>query len=85
MGELLHDEPMTSLEKAVWWIEYVIRHKGAKHLRSPAVDLPVYQYYMLDVIGFLLLVTIIPIYLFVKILKFIVRKMCCKKSKSKRD
>ncbi|XP_031329001.1 UDP-glucuronosyltransferase 2B19-like isoform X2 [Photinus pyralis] len=52
--ELLFDVPATGLEKAIWWIEYVIRHKGAAHLRSPAVDLPFYQYYLLDVIGLVL-------------------------------
>ncbi|KAF2893558.1 hypothetical protein ILUMI_12612, partial [Ignelater luminosus] len=48
------DQPMTGLERAIWWTEYVIRHKGAKHLRSPAIDLPLYQYFLLDVIAFLL-------------------------------
>ncbi|KAF2883475.1 hypothetical protein ILUMI_22717 [Ignelater luminosus] len=50
LAELVQDQPMTGLEKAIWWIEYTIRHKGAKHLRSPAMDLPLYQYYLLDVI-----------------------------------
>lgn len=45
---------MNGLEKAVWWTEYVIRNKGAKHLRNPAADLPLYQYFLLDVIGLLL-------------------------------
>lgn len=44
---------MTGLEKAVWWTEYVIRNKGAKHLRNPAADIPFYQYYLIDVISFL--------------------------------
>ncbi|KAJ8959681.1 hypothetical protein NQ318_021872 [Aromia moschata] len=50
------DTPMTGLETAVWWTEYVIRHKGAKHLRNPAADMPFYQYFLLDVIGFFTLV-----------------------------
>lgn len=45
------DEPMNGLEKAIWWSEYVIRHKGARHLRSPTADIPLYQYLMLDVIA----------------------------------
>ena len=49
------DEPENSLEKAIWWTEYVLRHKGAKHLRSAALDLEWYQYVLLDVVGFLLL------------------------------
>lgn len=27
IAEILQDEPMTGLDKAIWWIEYVIRHK----------------------------------------------------------
>lgn len=43
---------MTGLERAVWWIEYVIRHKGAHHLKNPALSMPWYQYYLLDIICF---------------------------------
>ncbi|KAJ8948059.1 hypothetical protein NQ314_008485 [Rhamnusium bicolor] len=52
LKRLALDSPMTGLEKAVWWTEYVIRNKGAKHLRNPAADLPFYQYYLIDVISF---------------------------------
>lgn len=27
---------MKPLERGLWWIEYVLRHGGAKHLRAPA-------------------------------------------------
>lgn len=43
---------MKGLEKAVWWTEYVLRH-GTQHLRSPSADIPLYQYYFLDVIAVL--------------------------------
>ncbi|XP_062549713.1 UDP-glycosyltransferase UGT5-like [Armigeres subalbatus] len=49
-----HDKPMTAAEAAVFWTEYVIRHRGAVQLRSPATDLMPWQYYLLDV-GFALL------------------------------
>lgn len=47
---------MSALDKAVYWVEYVIRHKGAYHLRSAAVDLKWYQYYLLDVIAFVIFI-----------------------------
>ncbi|KAK5638203.1 hypothetical protein RI129_012498 [Pyrocoelia pectoralis] len=50
LAELARDQPMTGVEKAVWWSEYVIRHKGARHLRSALLDIPWYQYLLLDVI-----------------------------------
>ncbi|KAK9892165.1 hypothetical protein WA026_018367 [Henosepilachna vigintioctopunctata] len=43
------DQPTSGLDKIIWWCEYVIRHKGAKHLKSPSADIPVYEYFMLDV------------------------------------
>lgn len=56
VAKLCEDQPMDGLEKAVWWIEYVTRHKGTKHLRSPLVDLPIYQLYYIDVLGVSVLV-----------------------------
>jgi len=41
---------MSPLETAVYWTEYVIRHKGAPHLRSAAVGMLWYQYYLIDVL-----------------------------------
>ncbi|XP_025834187.1 UDP-glucuronosyltransferase 1-10 isoform X6 [Agrilus planipennis] len=52
LSDLMWDQPMSGLDTAIWWIEYVIRHKGAKHLRSPLLDLPLYQYLLLDVLAF---------------------------------
>ncbi|KAF5294446.1 hypothetical protein FQR65_LT01572 [Abscondita terminalis] len=53
------DEPLSGLDKAVFWTEYVIRHNGTKHLRSPVLDIPFYQYYLLDVIGVFVVVFIL--------------------------
>lgn len=49
------DRPMSPLNTAIFWTEYVIRHEGAPHLRSAALDLTWYQYLLLDVILVLLL------------------------------
>ena len=48
LKDLVNDQPMTSREKAVWWTEYIIRHKGAKHLEYPGRLVPFYQKYWLD-------------------------------------
>ncbi|XP_018573571.1 UDP-glucuronosyltransferase 2B7-like [Anoplophora glabripennis] len=69
LKQLSLDTPMTGLEKAIWWTEYVIRNKGAKHLRNPAADLPLYQYYLLDVICFLLSITIFTLLVIYIVLK----------------
>lgn len=69
---LLRDQKETPLERAVYWTEYVIRHKGAYHLQSPAKDLNFFQYYMLDVIltVTLLIFTIFAIFSYITRLAF---------------
>ncbi|TMW48121.1 hypothetical protein DOY81_006794 [Sarcophaga bullata] len=42
------DQPQTPLEKAIYWIEYVLRHDGAPHLRNAGVDLNYWQLYNID-------------------------------------
>jgi len=54
ISRLLRDNPRTSVQQAADWIEYVHRHKGAKHLRPEVYNLHWYQNYLLDVLAFLL-------------------------------
>ena len=46
---------MNPRQTAVHWIEHVLEF-GGKHLRSHALDLPWYQYLMLDIAALLLVV-----------------------------
>ena len=48
LRDLIYDQPMSPREKAVWWIEYVIRHKGAKHFDYSGKEVPFYEKYFLD-------------------------------------
>lgn len=85
ISNLYRDRPRHPVDTAVYWVEYVIRHNGAKHMQSPAVHLNFFQYHSLDVIGFIILC----IYLVFKFIKFgvcaVVRKCCRSKSKVKRE
>ncbi|XP_072024393.1 UDP-glucuronosyltransferase 2B31-like [Amphiura filiformis] len=58
ISAIFRDSPRTPTEEAADWIEYAIRHGGAKHLRSAALDLNIFQYLLLDVIAVLLLALI---------------------------
>lgn len=65
------DEETPSLQRAVYWTEYIIRHKGAQHLRSPLIDMPVWKYYMLDILGFLAFLLILYFsVLYLAVMKF---------------
>ncbi|XP_013098596.2 UDP-glucosyltransferase 2 [Stomoxys calcitrans] len=48
-SSLYKDRPQTNEQTLIYWLEYVIRHRGAQHLRSPALELNVIEYYNLDV------------------------------------
>lgn len=54
------DNPIHPLAEASYWIEYVIRYKGAHHLKSHSIQVPLYQYLLLDVIvAFLLIIGVL--------------------------
>lgn len=63
----MQDRPMKPLDSAVYWVEYVIRHKGAPHLRTAAMDLNWFQIHLIDVNIFLLFTFFITSYIFYSI------------------
>nr|XP_008191746.2 PREDICTED: UDP-glucuronosyltransferase 2B15-like [Tribolium castaneum] len=69
ISKIFKDRPMSPLDTAIYWVEYVIRYKGAPHLRSVGADLPWYQFYLVDVTIILLFGSILIIY----ILKYALR------------
>lgn len=71
LSDIFRNNIADPLESAVFWIEYVMKYKGAPHLRSAAKDLEWYQYIMLDVFGLMLLIIFLVIYLIRKILRAI--------------
>ncbi|XP_066543750.1 UDP-glucuronosyltransferase 1A1 isoform X2 [Amia ocellicauda] len=75
------DRPVEPLDLAVFWTEFVMRHKGAEHLRPAAHDLNWIQYHSLDVIGLLVAVVIISSAMMVKCCTFCFKK-CCRSSTS---
>ncbi|XP_058833856.1 UDP-glycosyltransferase UGT5-like [Topomyia yanbarensis] len=52
------DKPMSAKQTAVYWVEYVLRHGGAPQLRSPAMELSLWQYHLIDVYAVMLVLLI---------------------------
>ena len=50
-SSIYRNRPETPRQRAVFWIEHVLKF-GSNHLRSYANDMPLYQYWMLDVLLF---------------------------------
>ncbi|KAM6150518.1 LOW QUALITY PROTEIN: UDP-glucuronosyltransferase 2A1-like [Erethizon dorsatum] len=74
LSRIHHDQPVKPLDRAVFWIEFVMRRRGAKHLRVAAHDLSWFQYHSLDVIGFLLACVASAIFLVTKCCLFSYQK-----------
>ncbi|XP_060866657.1 UDP-glycosyltransferase UGT4-like isoform X2 [Metopolophium dirhodum] len=53
-SQIFKDQPMKPLDRAVYWVEYVIRNGGAKHLISDSIELNDVEYVVLDLSLFLL-------------------------------
>lgn len=61
ISEIFRTNQNNPLESALWWIEYVIKFKGAPHMQSHAKNLSTFRYLSLDII-FTLLITLYIIY-----------------------
>ncbi|BES88256.1 glucuronosyltransferase [Nesidiocoris tenuis] len=65
------DRPMSAKDTAVYWSEYVIRHKGAPHMKSPARQMSWMELNNVDVIATLLVASMILLYLVFKAVVFV--------------
>ncbi|XP_069002389.1 UDP glucuronosyltransferase 5 family, polypeptide D1 isoform X1 [Embiotoca jacksoni] len=74
LSRLYRDQPIAPMDHAVFWVEYVMRHKGAPHLHTEAYKIPWYSYYSLDVL--LLLLTAVTVLLLSTLATF--RFLCCR-------
>ncbi|XP_063840610.1 UDP-glycosyltransferase UGT5-like isoform X2 [Scylla paramamosain] len=83
MSASLRDQPTTPQERAVFWTEYVIRHRGAPQLRCPAAQLSWVEFLMLDVVGLLLLALLLLLFLIRRLLRAVSAVLFSDHSKKK--
>ncbi|XP_074525790.1 UDP-glucuronosyltransferase 2A2-like isoform X2 [Halichoeres trimaculatus] len=84
MSNLQRDQPMKPLDRAMFWIEFVMRHKGAPHLRTESYKLSFIQYHSIDVMAFLTAVIVLVLFVFILTLKFLWRRVFSR-SKAKKE
>ncbi|XP_069356021.1 uncharacterized protein [Maniola hyperantus] len=77
LQSVMHDQPQSPLEKAVWWTEYVIRHRGAEHLRAPTANMDWMEYYEIK----LILYIAIPLILLLAIIVLLISRLFVSKVK----
>lgn len=69
----MNDRPVDPMSTAMYWIEFVIRHGGAPHLRTAALRLRWYEYFYLDILFYIALVATVT-YLFLIKMSWLVVK-----------
>lgn len=79
LSDLIMDTPQHPLDRSVWWLEYLLRHPHNTGMKSPAVKLSWYQYLLLDVIAFFLLIIASILFVFCKLI------ICCCAKKQKTE
>ena len=75
LHDLVMDQPMHPVDRAAWWMEYLIRHPNSEDsMRNPVLDLSWWQYFLIDVIIFFAIVVLI----LTIIIKFAIKLCCCR-------
>lgn len=73
VSQLYRDRPLSPLDNAVYWIEYVLRYDGARHMQSVAVHLNFIQNNSLDTIAFVVAVVYVSFKLITLVMKCFAR------------
>ncbi|XP_035853644.1 UDP-glucuronosyltransferase 1-2-like [Sander lucioperca] len=84
LSSLHLDKPMHPLETAIFWIEFVIRHKGAAHLRTESYKMSWYAYYSVDVVCFLTAILLMLTAIVVGSIRFLCLRLC-RRRKTKKE
>lgn len=72
MSSSLRDQLSSPQERAVFWTEYVIRHRGAPQLRCHAAQLSWLEFLLLDVLA----VVLLALLLLLLVLRLLLRVVC---------
>ncbi|RDD36760.1 UDP-glucuronosyltransferase 2B37 [Trichoplax sp. H2] len=78
ISKSIQSRPISPREALVQWVEY-IANNDVSHLKPVGLGMPWYQYYLLDVISFL----VFCLYCIYKIFKYLLCWCCCSKNEDK--
>lgn len=67
LARTFNDNLVHPMDEAMFWIEYVMRSKGAKHLKSNAVNMSLISYLLLDIL-IIPFAVIVVVYILMKLL-----------------
>lgn len=75
ISSLHHDTALKPKDSIIFWLEFVMRNRGAAHLRTESYKMPWYAYYNVDILAFILGVMTILILLFGLICKLLFKAL----------
>ncbi|XP_017795599.1 PREDICTED: UDP-glucuronosyltransferase 2C1-like [Habropoda laboriosa] len=73
-SRIFRDRPLSAMDTASFWIEYVIRN-GPDSLKSPAAILPWWKLNLIDVFAFLIACLILVLYVLVAVSRFLLKNL----------
>ncbi|KAG9262135.1 UDP-glucuronosyltransferase 2C1-like isoform X1 [Astyanax mexicanus] len=85
LSRLHKDVPVKPLDNAVFWIEHVMRHGGAPHLRTESYKMPWYSYHSVDVLLFLLSVVSLIVFITYRVIRYCCCRLCMRRKTTKRE
>ncbi|KAL3286086.1 hypothetical protein HHI36_000599 [Cryptolaemus montrouzieri] len=83
-SKILKEKLVPPKKAAIFWVEYVLKTDGAKHMRVGSLKYSWYQLFLLDVFGIFAAVLIVIIILLKILVTVICRKCCCCKRKTEK-
>ena len=81
-SDIFKNRPMSPGKRAAWWIDHVIKY-GGSHLHSEAMNLPLYQFLLLDVFFGIFVTALITIAISLMCLKAL--RYALQREKQKKD
>lgn len=83
VSSLFRDVPMKPMDLAMYWIQYVIKTGGAKHLKARSVNFCWCKYMMTDVALVYLIIFVVSFLSWVLIIKLCIQRYRAKEHKGK--
>uniref|UniRef100_A0A8D8APN0 UDP-glucuronosyltransferase n=1 Tax=Culex pipiens TaxID=7175 RepID=A0A8D8APN0_CULPI len=85
LSQLVQDQPETPLQRAVWWVNWVLRNPDVSVLQSSVMKMGWMQKYLIDVFLFIVLCTIVIAVLIFKITMTVVKQLGKSSTKQKKQ
>lgn len=79
-AEIMRSAPLKPVDKAAFWIEHICQY-GGDHLLAGGRDLPLYAYWMLDIMALLAAIVCAVLLAGFLLLKFLVRKLTSRRTR----